>query len=81
MITAIILTTNLHLSSDASTLTFDVFGSLPSHPVLFDSVHCSGDEERLLDCPHASVGNHLCSDFSSSIVAVQCKGNATPALP
>lgn len=52
---------------------FSEFGSASSGLVLFDSVHCTGTEDSLLDCPHSSVGNHFCNDLSS-IVAIQCKG-------
>ena len=58
----------------ASVLPFSEFGSAPSGLVLFDSVHCTGTEDSLLDCPHSSIGNHFCND-PSSIVAIQCKGN------
>ena len=46
-----------------------------SYPVLFDSVHCFGNEEKILYCPHSSVGNHFCSQFydGATIVAVECK--------
>ena len=54
-----------------------MFGSSPQALVLLDKVHCTGDEEMLMDCSHSSVGNHFCSQFSqdgSSYVAVQCAG-------
>ena len=57
----------------ASVMPFSEFGSASSGLVLFDSVHCTGTEDSLLDCPHSSVGNHFCNDLSS-IVAVQCRG-------
>ena len=28
--------------------------------VLLDNVGCSGEEERLGDCPHSGIGNHDC---------------------
>ena len=54
-----------------------MFDSTPHGPVLLDKVHCTGDEEMLMDCSHASIGNHFCSQFlqdESSNVAIQCGG-------
>ena len=71
-------TTKLHFSSGASVLPFSVFGSFSNLPVLLDSVHCFGTEESLLDCPHGSIGNHFCSQFSFGTarnVAIKCQGN------
>ena len=58
-------------------LPLSYFGSISNHPVLFDSIHCTGSEEKILDCSHASIGNHFCSNVSRdgpSNVAIQCKG-------
>ena len=54
-----------------------MFDSTPHGPVLLDKVHCTGDEELLMDCSHSSIGNHFCSQFlqdGSSRVAIQCAG-------
>ena len=32
-----------------------------SGAILLDGVLCSGTEQRLIDCPHAGVGNHNCN--------------------
>ena len=36
-----------------------------------DDIHCDGDEESLLDCDHAALGDHNCADHE--IAAVSCK--------
>ena len=56
-----------------------MFASASNHPVLLDDVHCIGTEDKLLDCSHASIGNHLCGQFLQdhdmpSNVAIQCTG-------
>ena len=63
----------LSFITDASVLPFSVFGSASSGPVLLDSVHCTGNEDGLLDCPHSSIGNHFCTQYSP-IVAIKCQG-------
>ena len=55
-------------------LPLSYFGSISSRPVLFDSIYCTGSEEKILDCSHASIGNHFCSEDRLSNVAIQCKG-------
>ena len=62
--------------TDVLILPFSVFGSATDHPVLLDNVHCTGTENHLLNCSHASIGNHFCSRHSQDIlpiVALQCK--------
>ena len=39
-----------------------MFG-LGSGRVLLDDVHCTGEEDGLFECSHASIGNHLCGRF------------------
>ena len=54
-----------------------MFGSMLHGLVLLDKVHCIGDEEMLMDCSHASIGNHFCSQVprdESLYVAIQCAG-------
>ena len=36
-----------------------------------DDIQCKGDEESLLDCNHAALGDHDCGDHE--IAAVSCK--------
>ena len=54
-----------------------MFGSYTG-PVLLDDIHCTGEEATLLDCSHASIGNHLCGPATdpnrSFQVAIKCKG-------
>ena len=66
-------TSVLMVLSEAYRLPSLELGFASSRPVLLDSVHCTGSEKALLDCPHASLGNHLYTNFVSP-VAIQCKG-------
>ena len=73
----LILIYNCSPAAGASVLSSSVFGSVSSLPVLFESVHCTGTENTLLDCPHTSVGNHFCNIENPEIIAIQCKGKVT----
>ena len=61
-----------------------MFG-LGSGRVLLDDVHCTGEEDRLFECSHASIGNHFCGKlfFIDHIqsphefdVSISCEGMA-----
>ena len=48
-----------------------------NHPIILDDVHCIGTEKMLLDCSHASIGNHICGQLlqeESVNISIQCKG-------
>ena len=54
------------------------FDSFSNHVVLLDDVHCSGNEDKLLDCSHSVIGNHQCGQFlrdQPSMIAIQCQGS------
>ena len=44
-----------------------------STPIWLDSVGCSGQEDKLIDCRHSGVGIHNCNH--SNDAAVICEGN------
>ena len=61
-----------------------MFG-LGSGRVLLDDVHCTGEEDGLLECSHASIGNHICGKLflfgltqspHEFDVAISCQGMA-----
>ena len=41
-------------------------------PILMNSVHCSGNESNLLDCPYRRLPHLLCSHYND--VGVKCEG-------
>ncbi|XP_022087751.1 deleted in malignant brain tumors 1 protein-like [Acanthaster planci] len=43
-------------------------------PILLDDLMCTGQEEKLEDCPHAGVGNHNCSHYEDA--GVECSTQA-----
>ena len=49
---------------------FDLTSPFQVHYWL-DDIQCKGDEESLLDCDHAALGDHNCGD--DEIAAVSCK--------
>ena len=56
----------------ASAITGLVFG--PDEPVEYwlDDVNCEGNEDSLLDCPHAGIGLHNCR--ARERAGVVCQG-------
>ena len=46
------------------------FGENSELNILLDNVECQGNEETLLDCPAAAVGDHDCGDTEA--VGVRC---------
>lgn len=40
-------------------------------PVLLDDLHCAGDEARLVDCPHAPIGQHNCAHAEDVVLTCQ----------
>ena len=63
---------------DAAVIRKLLFDSMSRSPIVLDDVHCTGTEDKLLDCSHASIGNHLCDQFFDMNeplkVAIQCQG-------
>ena len=47
-----------------------------SGSILFDDVGCTGNETRLIDCPHRGVGVHNCVHTQDA--GVSC---LTPGMP
>ena len=65
------LSTFTILCIDASLLPFSVYNdAIPNSPVLLDSVQCTGNEEVILNCSHASTGNHFCSRLPQDIMPI-----------
>ena len=57
----------------ASVLSASVFGA-SSRPFVVGEVHCTGTETEVLECSHASIGNHFCGDDADDAndVAIGC---------
>ena len=61
----------------AKALEYSALFSLTNNLVLLDDVNCTGTEDMLLKCSHASIGHHSCGhpDESYNVtVVIQCKG-------
>ena len=54
-----------------------IFGDSERDAVIGE-VHCIGTEQELLECSHASIGDHFCGRFLSPIpdIAISCYGRA-----
>ena len=63
----IILTSILHTGAVARSFAFYGQGS---GPIQIDDVHCTGSEQRLLNCPHNTIDN--CGHYEDAGVA--CSG-------
>ena len=57
----------------ADAMSVFMFGAVQSSPVLLESVLCTATEDSVLDCPHASIGNHFCSRFTPAVIQCQRK--------
>ena len=58
-------------SSGAVALTESEFGRMQVS-FLLDDMRCNGEEESLIECPHAGIGVHNCR--SHEIAGVRCRG-------
>ena len=65
-----------------------MFGEGSGH-VLLDDVQCTGEEDELLDCSHASIGDHRCGKlFQDQLIqsphkfdiAIRCQGMKVVSL-
>ena len=54
----------------ASAISFAFFGQ-GTGSIWLDNVQCTGNETRLIDCPHDTIGSHNC--FHSDDASVRCQ--------
>ena len=47
-------------------------------PISLSQLNCTGDEERLYDCPHPGAGNHSCTP--GMVAGLFCGGKTGPAI-